>query len=430
MSDHCDMTRAALRVLPGWQRKLIANKQEDLAVLYCKYPDLAAYEALLPRSSAMRAALPWQYMEKGRQYHYWMVEERVKNAHLRQRHEIRHEDNYRFFIRGAVFFFKAIAVDMKKNDLDGALKYAGSLIHANQDPASRIHCLEGRHGLHWLALDSLLGRGGEMDPVHSASRILVQIKRIEGIDIAGYRPALLGLTPAEAAFHLHRRHAEVTLASRARTPGMVALARAGRWKKAAALLAETEKEGAKISADILFTALSMARRRFSEQDRRTLARVDLALFPPVDAPSLLSAPYGFSPVARGYALSDRGRKMPLLLRRPTGGLKQPLRSGLATGAHIFGYRIAWILPAGVYRSFRVFCGLHPDLSLAGSAAVLNLKFRGKTFARGRFAAGEPGMEARCSVWSGGMLELALENSLKTGIAGRPQIVWGNLALAK
>jgi hypothetical protein len=434
MGDHNDMTRAALKVLPAWQRTILEPQEDLLVSRYCKYPDMAAYSALMPDSAEKSEALPWQYFEKGRQYHYWMLETWRPGAHHRQQHEVLPEENYCFFTRGAEFFFSAIKDSLRRKDPVGALKFAGVFLHANQDPVSRVHSLEGWHGLHWLALDSLFYEGNEFDPAASASRFLLRIKRKQNLQIKGYHPHLLGTSPAEAAFQLYRRHVRALLYSRGKTLTMISMAKQGRWKQASELIATSEMEGAKITADILFTCLSMAYRRFENNHCRALEKADLSLFPPIDAPSLLSAPYGFSPVARGYALNAAGDKVPLRLIFAADGKKtRTIKSGLATGTHIFGYRLAWLLPAGVYRSFSFLAGLHPDLSAPGSNASLRVKFRGKPMWCKKITQGDPAESRSFDVYKGGLLELVLDNTLKAGkscSAVFPHIVWGHLTLKK
>ena len=433
-TDHSEMTRAAIDALPAWQQAILRSQKDSLISRYCGYVDMAA--CAWPSSADSKEALPWQYVENGRQYHYWMLESRKRGAHLCQRHEVSIEDNYRFFVRGSEYFFLAIKKALRKNDVVSAAKYAGSFIHANQDPATRIHCLEDWHGLHWLALDSLFYQGNELDPVNSAVRLWLQIPRKKGLRINDYSPQLLGMSPAEAAFQLYRRHIQVMLYSRGQVLKMIDFARKNQWKQASELLQTTEKEGAKISADILFTAFCVAYNRFDANQARVLETVDISAFSPLDAPALMSAPYAFSPVARGYALTPDNQKTPLRLRIAAGrgGKIQDVTSGLATGTHILGYRLVWLLPAGVYRFFRCQAGLHPDFAVPGTNISLRVKFRGRTKWRKKYSRTDCAEEIGFAVQQGGLLELVLDDAFE---AGRPirsenssQIVWGNLDLRK
>lgn len=432
--DHDEMTRAAIEVLPTWQHEVLRSQEDLLISRYCGYPDMAAYPEWMPASPAQAEALPWQYVEKGRQYHYGMLESWNRGAHHRQRHEVPIEDNYRFFIRGSEFFFSAIKKALLKNDLIGAAKYAGSFIHANQDPVTRIHCLEDYYGLHWLALESLFYQGNEFDPANSAVQLWIKIPRKKLQAINGYQPQLLGMGPTEAAFHLYRRHIQVLLGSRGQILKMIDLARTNQWEQASELLQTTEQEGAKISADILFTALSMAYERFDATQCQALKTVDLSLMPPLDAPALLSAPYTFSPVARGYALAPDGRKVPLRLKKATsqGDKIQDIACGLATGTHYLGYRLAWLLPVDVYQSFGCQVGLHPDFAIPGSKVSLRIKFRGRTMWHKEFSQADYAAEVSFAVDQGGLLELVLDDALEAGpTAVSPvHIVWGNLQLRK
>lgn len=431
--DHNDMTRAAVEVLPAWQREMLGSQEEPLVSDYCGYPDQAAYSEWAPSSPAQEEALRWQYMEKGRQYHYWMLESWERGAHHRMRHEVPIEENHGFFIRGAEFFFSSIEKSILKNDLAGAAKYAGSFMHANQDPATPIHCLEDSHGLGWQALESLFHQGSQFDPANSAVRLLAQVPRMGGLNVEGYQPRLLGTSPAEAAFQLYRRHVEVLRYSRGQLLKVIDLARQNQWDQASRLLQISEEGGAQISADILFTALSMAGRRFDARQVQTLETVDLSRFPPIDAPSLLSRPYGFSPIACGYALSPDGQKAPLRLKiAVTNGYEvQEIASGLATGGHVLGYRLAWLLPAGVYQTFTCQAGLHPDFTNPGTRVSLRMKFRGKTKWSKRFTKDDGAEQVSVAVQRGGLLELVLDDALEGGLdSTSAQIVWGNLELRK
>jgi hypothetical protein len=204
-------------------------------------------------------------------------------------------------------------------------------------------------------------------------------------------------------------------------------------EQASRLLQVSEEGGAQISADILFTALSLAAKRFESRQVQTLETVDLSRFPPIDAPAVLSPPYRFAPIARGYALSPDGQKVPLRLKLAATNECEvrEITSGLATGSHFLGYRLAWLLPERVYRTFTCQAGLHADFTGPGTNANLRVKFRGKTKWSQRFSEADAAEPVSVAVQQGGLLELILDDTLESGLdAGGAQIVWGNPELRK
>jgi len=432
VGDHNDITHAAVQVLPEWQKALLRDQAESLIDRYCCYPDWAYPWS--PEGEQKAEAAPYQYHEEGWQYHYWARESANPGENLVRCYEIDPLEYYGFFSRGADFFFEAVASCVTRGEMEDAAKYAGSLLHAHQDPGTNIHCLEGRFGLDWRAVESLFFCSDQpFGPLNSAMSDYLGVARCaNGISIKGYQPKLLGKQPAEAAFHLFRRHVELSFFARSRIIPVIQRARRGAKAKAEALLRGTEEETARVSADILFTSLSIASQRFSELDTDRLQTVDLSAYPPVDAPALLSAPYRFAPVAQGYCPSLSGEKVPLRLRVRNGGDVSELATGLGTGCHAMGYRIVYPVPRDTYATFSCRAGLHADLSTEQSAARLAVRFDGRVCWESELmGSGGMGEEIAFPVDTGGYLELMARDLSNDGY-GNPHthVVWGELLLRK
>ena len=152
--DHSQMTAAALATLPSWQRSTWQPVQGALIDEYCHLTDAATPWA--PASPQSKAARPYQYYEGDRHFHYWMRERWPDDGNLEMKHELCERDTYQFFQRGAEFFTGQIVSHLCAGNIADAARFAGSLLHALQDPTTPIHALESHRGLDWRALDTLL----------------------------------------------------------------------------------------------------------------------------------------------------------------------------------------------------------------------------------------------------------------------------------
>ncbi|MFC1526119.1 hypothetical protein ACFL6X_04825 [Candidatus Latescibacterota bacterium] len=430
-SDHGRMTAAALEAMPEWEWSLWEPEAAALAESYCHYPDMAY--PLSPDSEAKRAALPYQYIANGRQFHYWMREAWGESGNLERSFEVPTLDNATFFMEGAEYFFKHISDALRRGEMPDAARFAGTFMHAVQDPTGPIHGLEAYWGMDWRAMESLIAGEERVGPATSAVQTLVTMAKPESCWIPGYAPRLLGTGPAEAAFVLYQRHVESVLDSRRLILPMIDHERNGRSAEAARLRAEMERNGARLSVDILHTAACLAFPEKAPQEQKdALATVQLADWYPVDSPGLLSQPYGFSPLAVGYSFSERRQRVPLRLRVSSASALRQCTSGLGTGTHE-SFRIAYLIPKGVYTSFSCLIGLHAELSTPESGARLAVRLNGRSCATEEFrGASSTAMVVEIDISEGGLLELVGAHLRRRDGAptAHNHVVWGDMLLTR
>ncbi len=432
--DHPEMTEGGLDALPKWQRELLASHEKDLISEYCGFPDTGA--PWKRDSARKKAVMPYQYYEKGRQFHYWMLVEWDQVPNVRNTHEVDVSENYGFFWRGSNHFFEKMTAAIRDNDFGEAAKFGGAFAHALQDPVTILHSLEAYWGLDWRALDSLLLAEDEKypDPSNSSVNVLMAVKN-PGVPakVPGYAPQLLGLTTSEAAFRLYQRHIELVLASRKLLIPMFQLQRQGKTDQATALKYKMHQNGAMITADVFYTAFCLAYPdRIPKEQVAALHKFDLSQAYPTDAPASLSRPYRFSPIAHGFSLSRSKQKVPLRLRIGDKGRSKivEFRTGLGTGIHT-RYTIAYEIPPKVYRTFSCTMGLHPELSGDNAHVRLSVKFNGKKYTWGEFKGKDSfGKEVKIDVEKGGFLELCAEGLGGPRTADNTHVVWADMFLQK
>jgi hypothetical protein len=434
-AHHRLLTQEALRPLPAWMRDALGTAAERrLVEECCLYPD--RYFDI--HGEGHRRAAAYALLIDGIQFHYlpntpiegeykfWRVVPGQAGVQPRlERVVVEPNQNWRHAGIGFAHYFEKAANSLRSGRTEEAIGFLGTLLHVLEDASTFLHSLEGPDGVDVFALDRLM-----TPPDEDLGRLPTSLLDAPGgrCEMEGYRPALLGASPAEAAFRLYTAYAETVIRNRKRLIPLLLRLWEGDAAGAERLRALVLTDSARLASDAAFTVFSLAWERFEAEDMERLRRVHLSDLKPVREPRGLSVPYRFVTMQRDACLDDSRRRRPLALMLD--GRRVTFEKGLGTGCH-FDYTLAWDIPAGVYGRFCCAVGLYPDLSRDGDF-VAEVRSAGATVRRVRIHDGHPAERIECPAHRGGLIELRVES--ETGM-GNPQgrlnnIVWADLLLEK
>ena len=407
-SAHWKITKAALAVLPANEISHWSPHRSGFRT-YCLYPDMGL---------ANKEAKKYLVVIRGRLFHYFPRDNKA---------------DYEFFNEGARIYFRKIIAEMRQGHYDEAARYAGALAHALEDLSQpQCHALEGVNGFAWTILDELFTPEDQTWNRAPQSVISLDGNTNFQVDLGDYKPRLLGTHPDEAAFRLYQRSCRVRRIARKALPPMLTATYAGDKDAAVQAGLRPAIEGARLVADMFHTCFAMAGAQITPEEEAELETLDLTSLVPITAPTLISIPYRFSPLAYGCSVTMDRKPVPMLLRLPGAdgkAIDTVFKKGIGTGCCAFSYEI----PAGVFKEFRCTAGLHAALGTHARGANLrmSIKFRGKeVFASGTLEAGSLAQDVIIPVTNGGRLEFVSQGN--PGLAGNEanHAVWADPVFAR
>ncbi len=424
---HEKITRAAFRVLPEAQRKLLAPYYEEFATYYCGFPDRGIGRApeYKPYMLWLEPAENWRWRkteEGGRQWHYMPLGnvENVRN----------------FFITGAKIYMERMINLLREGEIDEALKHMGCLFHVLQDASQTGgHALEGPYGLTWQQLGEILPPPDGGHPQFSPDAATQLLLDHDGspefkVDIGSYRPRLLGETVEEAAFHLYEAYVRMVRdARRSTVPAYIAL-KEGDVHGAIGHLVKAGESSARVCADAAYTIISIAEENVPEIPEE-LKRVDLSTVEPVKVPSIARQPYRFTPVILNMSLGPGRTRRPLKLWVEEDGeiVKKTFESGFSSGM----VDIEFDIPPQLFSHLEVTAGLHAELGREerwGQAAMeMKITLDGETaWQSGSLSRDSTAEKVRVPMITGGRLVLSSRSINSYSAADQP--VWGGAVLVR
>jgi hypothetical protein len=186
---HAVITRAALEVLPGWEKEIWKDLLPKIIEEYCLIPD-----KYLSRPDLAGYAILDDYQVKFTEYDYRIQQEfYIRNGHYHLPCD--QKMNFRIY----EFFLERIVSSLKAKRIEDAAKFAGVLLHVIEDFSAPSHSVTGDNQFYlfmqFLPPPEKFQYARLHGPIESGN---VTAK------IPDYRPKLLGESPSEAAFHLHR----------------------------------------------------------------------------------------------------------------------------------------------------------------------------------------------------------------------------------
>lgn len=340
---HHSITEAAFDSLPEWQRTLFAAQRENMIEFDCLIPDLM-------RAPANRKTLG-------------------KFLTLPNGDPFTHEPHSRHHNYDQVLHYLSQAIaQLRAGDLDDASRWAGCVLHFIEDCGSPAHTVPGDNQ-HGMMKDFLEVPEQFRDrPLHS----LIESGQLK-LDLAGYRPRLLGTTAPEAASNLIER---INFAIR-NARGQVIPILQGVFKDDQPAIDAGRRKAAtvdaQVSADMLYTLLCIAKNRFDDPaETAALEQVAMVQLTPLEVInqsyfpqfSYFSNPYFGYPTRNGI-LKDGTTRVPLELKvKASGSTATPwFPDGFGVGTHT---RLTWNVPANIYDRFTCQLGLHASLGAEGS----------------------------------------------------------------
>ena len=240
------------------------------------------------------------------------------------------------------------------------------------------------------------------------------------IDLAGYRPQLLGTAPEEAVMHLTERlHAGIRNARAQVIPILQGVFRNAPAEVDAARRRAATMD-AQVAADALHSIIAIARARFEPEEKARLDAVDVAALTPLEVVSssyfpqfsYFSNPYFGFPVRNG-SLEEGEKRRPLALKVVENGATQvrQFERGLGTGT---GHRVTYSIPLKLYERFECLVGLHATLGGTGSMAFRVLADGVAVFDSGLITGDSPAQKVSIPVWR--VREIAIETQGRASAA--------------
>ncbi len=396
-APHGPITRAALDALPPWQREALGAEREPLERLYCIIPDLVfTRQDLAP---------------------YAMMDSRPGVVYLTGLHLPGTAPENLEILRS--FLGRAVAA-LQTNGVAEAARYGGTLAHLLEDWSCPAHS---------APRDNMFTLFKQFLPPPESHRYALLHGPVENgnfsVNLAGYRPQLLGTTVDEAAFHLLRRSQEGTVFARGQVVPILRALYCGDTNGCDVAQEKAAQVGARLTADALYTLLCLGTRRIDPAEATPPAFADLSAFAPLEAPDLylpqtafFSKPHwGHATV--GVCLKAGQEPVPLRLLMAQGGSDgvRTFERGVGTGTRS---TLSYLLPPHVYARFTATVGLHAELGAAGHV-TFSVLGNGLPLAGATLRGGDPAVCLDVPV--GGVTNLQLTVTSAGGDGSGNYAVW-------
>lgn len=397
---HHAITRAAVEVLPLWQRELLGEEGTALAERYCMIPDQVFTDKANAKFAQMDSAPGEVYL---------------KILHLPTQ-----QPEYLEVMR---YFLERSVTALREGNVGNAARYLGTICHQVEDYGSPSHTIPG---------DNMFTLLQQFLPPSEVMKDQLMHGPIENgdfsVSIQGYQPRLLGTSVHEASWRLMHRVHEAILNARSTTiPILQALYREDKEAVVQHQLRAATMD-AQVVADALYTVLCLGQKRFADEEQAALQEVKIGDFYPLEAASLyypqaefFSAPH-WGHARSGVILAEGKRALPLRLKLDNG--EREFANGISAG---MGKALTFLLPQDVYTRFRVMAGLHPELGAKGRVEF-TISGDGQVLQSAVLDGAEPARLLECEVLGVKRLQLMLTSR---GIdAKSAYAIWAEPALLK
>jgi hypothetical protein len=366
---HHAITRAAVDVLPAWQKNVLGAEATKLADNYCLIPD----NVFSDKANAV----------------YARMESKPDEVYLKILHLPTEQPEYLEVLR--YFMDKAVAA-LRENKPGDAARYMGTICHTLEDYGSPSHTVPG---------DNMFTLLQQFLPPTEVMKDKLMHGPIENgdfkVSIEGYKPMLLGSTVNEASWRLmHRVHEGILNARSTTIPIMQALYAADQATVVKHQLRAATVD-AQVVADAFYTILCLGAQKFEGNESQDLQEVQIGAFFPLEAVSLYypQSQFSGSPnwghARSGVILAGGDKAMPLKLRTESGD--KEFVNGISP---VMGKSLTFLLPKEVYTRFTVLAGLHPDLGAKGRVEF-TITGDGKPLASAIISGSDPAKPFECDV---------------------------------
>lgn len=335
---HHAITRAALNVLPAWQKEVLGGELTKLGDSYCMIPDNVFSDKENARYARMESAPGEVYL---------------KILHLPTQ-----QPEYLEVMR---YFMDLAVKSLREGRAGDAARYIGTICHQIEDYGSPSHTVPG---------DNMFTLLQQFLPPTDLMKDQLMHGPIENggftVSISGYQPRLLGTTVNEASWRLmHRVHDEIINARSTTVPIIQALYAADQESVVKNQLRAATMD-AQVVADAVYTILCLGSQKYPVEEKAALQQVRIGGYYPLEAASLYypqqqfySSPHWGHPRS-GVILAGGSKAVPLKLKIASG--EKEFANGISAG---MGKTLTFLLPKDVYARFTVQAGLHPELGAKG-----------------------------------------------------------------
>lgn len=376
---HHAITRAALDVLPAWQKEVLGGELKQLGDSYCMIPD----NVFSDKENAK----------------YAKMESAPNEVYLKILHLPTQQPEYLEAMR---YFMEQAVASLRNGKPGDAARYMGTVCHQIEDYGSPSHTVPG---------DNMFTLLQQFLPPSDAMKGQLMHGPIENgdfkVSIEGYKPALLGTTVNEAAWRLmHRVHEEILNARSTTVPIIQALYKEDKESVVKHQLRAATMD-AQVVADAVYTILCLGMQKFAVEEQAALKQVQIGSFFPLEAascyypqPQFFSSP-NWGHARSGVILAGGNTDMPLKLC--VGSSNQEFKNGISAG---MGKALTFLLPKDVYARFTVLAGLHPELGAKGRVEF-TVSGDGKVLTTAILNGTDPAKLLECDVTGVKELQLAL-----------------------
>ena len=397
---HHAITRAALDVLPPWQKELIGGELTQLGDNYCMIPDHVFTDKENARFARMDSA--------------------PNEVYLKILHLPTQQPEYLEVMR---YFMEKAVESLRNGKLGDAARYMGTVCHQIEDYGSPAHTVPG---------DNMFTLLQQFLPPSDAMKGQLMHGPIENgdfkVSIDGYKPKLLGTTVNEAAWRLmHRVHEEILNARSTTVPIIQALYKEDKESVVKHQLRAAVMD-AEVVADAVYTMLCLGMQKYAAEEQAALKEVPIGSFFPLEAASLyysqtqfFSSPNWGCPRS-GVILAGGNKDIPLQLCVGSGN--QEFKNGISAG---MGKPLTFLLPKDVYSRFKVLAGLHPELGEKGRVEF-TINGDGKVLSTVILNGTDPARLMECDV--SGVSELQLMLTSRGVDAKSNYAIWAEPTLVK
>lgn len=402
---HLAITKAALDVLPAWQRGLLGSELGPLASAYCIIPDRVYTDKEDAKFAIMDSSPDQVYLLK---------------LHLPTPDQSENLEVLRYFME------KAVAA-LKGSKVGDAARYMGTICHVLEDYGSPAHTMPG---------DNMFTLLQEFMPPPERLKGKLLHSLIENgqldVRIEGYKPKLLGVTVEEASWRLLHRVHEGILNARSTTVPIIQALYADDAPAVAKGQMKAAVVDAQVVADAIYTLLCLGADKFDPAERDSLDSVGISSFFPVEATHLYYAQTQFAGAPfwghaqKGVVMEEGNKPVPLKLRirENDTSVEKEFAEGIST---VMDRPVTWLLPPGVYQRFTVLAGLHPDLGAKGRVEFTVLG-DGKPLASAIVSGAEAAHPLDCDV--SGIKQISLVTAGRSVASKSNYAIWAEPVLVK
>lgn len=397
---HHAITRAALDVLPAWQKEALGGELTQLGDSYCMIPD----NVFTDKENAK----------------YAKMESVPNEVYLKILHLPTQQPEYLEVMR---YFMEQAVASLRNGKPGDAARYMGTVCHQIEDYGSPSHTVPG---------DNMFTLLQQFLPPSDAMKGQLMHGPIENgdfkVSIEGYKPALLGTTVNEAAWRLmHRVHDEILNARSTTVPIIQALYKEDKENVVKHQLRAATMD-AQVVADAVYTMLCLGMQKFAVEEQAALKQVQIGSFFPLEAAScyypqsqFFSSP-NWGHARSGVILAGGTAEIPLKLC--VGSSNREFKNGISAG---MGKPLTFLLPKDVYSRFTVLAGLHPELGAKGRVEF-TISGDGKVLTTVILNGTDPAKLLECDVT--GVQELQLSLTSRGLDAKSNYAIWAEPTLVK